>query len=184
MEDPSDAQSASNTLRNLAAGDGHEMLKTVQRWREANEQNAARLSDEVFATLQERVPALIRDVPAVERGTDALLKEIALIGDDAQQWSQAMIQTRGIEGVRVLAGLKSLAKKHDSVALNNACRKALSYGAFRLKTIRELLKRDDGKAQQQFGFLEEHPVIRPLNDYSLESLAQFRKDRTDERVTG
>ena len=47
------------------------MLKTVQRWREANEQNAARLSDEVFATLQERVPALIRDVPAVERGQKA-----------------------------------------------------------------------------------------------------------------
>ena len=135
-----------------------------------------------FSTNPNHIPK--KRVSAVERGTDALLKEIALIGDDARQWSQAMIQTRGIEGVRVLAGLKSLAKKHDSVALNNACRKALSYGAFRLKTIRELLKRDDGKTQQQFGFLEEHPVIRPLSDYSLESLAQFRKDRTDERVTG
>jgi len=62
--------------------------------------------------------------------------------------------------------------------MNSTCHKALSYGAFRLKTIRELLERDDGKTQQQFDFLSEHPVIRPLSDYSLESLAAFRKDRS------
>jgi transposase len=135
-----------------------------------------------FSTNPHHIPK--KRVSAVERGTDALLHDVALIGDDARQWSQAMVQTRGIEGVRVLAGLKALAKKHDSTALNNACRKALSYGAFRLKTIRELLQRDDGKTQQQFDFLDEHPVIRPLSDYSLESLAQFRKDRNDERITG
>jgi transposase len=150
------------------------------RW----EQLAAHAKSEPgkFSTNPNHIPK--KRVSAVERGTDALLKEIALIGDDAQQWSQAMVQTRGIEGVRVLAGLKALAKKHDSAALNKACRKALSYGAFRLKTIRELLKRDDGTTQQQFDFLDEHPVIRPLSDYSLESLAQFRKDRIDERITG
>ncbi|MDA1252746.1 MAG: IS21 family transposase [Planctomycetota bacterium] len=135
-----------------------------------------------FSTNPHHIPK--KRVSAVERGTDALLHDVALIGDDARQWSQAMVQTRGIEGVRVLAGLKALAKKHDSVALNNACRKALSYGAFRLKTIRELLQRDDGRTQQQFDFLEEHPVIRPLSDYSLESLTAFRKDRNDERITG
>jgi len=43
--------------------------------------------------------------------------------------------------------------------------------------------RDDGKTQQQFNFLDEHPVIRPLSDYSLESLAAFRKDRSDEGIT-
>jgi len=129
-----------------------------------------------FSTNPNHIPK--KRVSAVERGTDALLKEIAKIGDDARQWSEAMVQTRGVEGVRVLAGLKALAKKHDSAALNSACHKALSYGAFRLKTIRELLKRDDGKTQQQFDFLSEHPVIRPLSDYSLESLAEFRKDRT------
>lgn len=150
------------------------------RW----EQLAAHAKSEPgkFSTNPNHIPK--KRVSAVERGTDALLKEIALIGDDSRQWSEAMVQTRGIEGVRVLAGLKALAKKHDSTALNNACKKALSYGAFRLKTIRELLERDDGKTQQQFDFLEEHPVIRPLSDYSLESLAQFRKDRSDERITG
>jgi hypothetical protein len=33
------------------------------------------------------------------------------------------------------------------------------------------------QAQQQFEFLEEHPIIRPLSDYSLTSLLQFRRER-------
>ncbi len=135
-----------------------------------------------FRTAPNHIPK--KKISAVERGTDRLLSEVAVIGDDVRQWSQAMIKTRGVEGVRVLQGLKSLAKQHDSVALNNACRKALSYGAMRLKTIRELLQRDNGETQQQFDFLEEHPVIRPLSDYSLDSLTDFRKDRSDERNAG
>jgi hypothetical protein len=49
----------------------------------------------------------------------------------------------------------------------------------RLRTIRTLLKRrgEIQQQQKQFDFLEEHPVIRPLSDYSLESLSQFRKER-------
>lgn len=135
-----------------------------------------------FCTDPNHIPA--KRVSAVERGTSALLDEVAVIGEGVRQWSQAMVQTRGVEGVRVLMGLKALAKQHDSAALNHACRKALSYGAMRLKTIRELLQRDDGKTQQQFDFLTEHPVIRPLSDYSLDSLNAFRKDRSDERLPG
>ena len=53
---------------------------------------------------------------------------------------------------------------------------------YRLRTIRQLLKRGARETQQQFDFLEEHPIIRPLSDYSLESLHQFRKERNyDER---
>ena len=66
------------------------------------------------------------------------------------------------------------AGKHDSQALEEACRVALGYGAYRLRTIRQLIKHQ-GREQQQFEFLEEHPIIRPLSDYSLASLRQFRK---------
>jgi transposase len=128
-----------------------------------------------FRTDPNHIPK--KRVSAVERGADALLSEVAVIGTDVRQWSQAMVQARGVEGVRVLLGLKALAKKHDAQALDRACGKALSYGAYRLKTIRELLQRDDGTTQQQFEFLEEHPVIRPLSEYSLDSLTDFRKDR-------
>jgi hypothetical protein len=75
-----------------------------------------------------------------------------------------MLQARGIEGVRVLQGLLALSKTHSCESLNEACRIALSYSAFRLKTLRELLKRR-GAAQQPLPFLAEHPLIRPLSDY-------------------
>jgi transposase len=128
-----------------------------------------------FRTAGEHIPK--EKVSAVERGTDALLRQIATIGPHTRQWAEAMTQARGVEGVRVLVGLKNLAGKHPSEALEEACRVALSHGAYRLRTVRQ--------AQQQFEFLEEHPIIRPLSDYSLASLLQFRKDRNhDERQTG
>jgi hypothetical protein len=135
-----------------------------------------------FRTDPNHIPQ--KRVSIIERGADKLLDDVSIIGDDVRQWSEAMLQTRGVEGIRVLQGLKALARKHDSAALNSACGKALSYGAFRIKTIRELLQRGDGMTQQQFEFLDEHPVIRPLSDYSIESLIAFRKDRNNERNTG
>ncbi len=135
-----------------------------------------------FRTAGEHIPK--EKVSAVERGTDALLRQVAAIGPQTRQWAEATTQARGVEGVRVLLGLRNLAGKHDSSALEDACRVALSHGAYRLRTIRELLKRQ-GREQQQFEFLQEHPIIRPLSDYSLASLLQFRKDRHhDECQTG
>jgi len=119
-----------------------------------------------------------KKVSCIERGANVLLKQLAIVGPSVKDWSEAMLQARGVEGIRVLQGLKSLASKHDATALNKACETAMSYGALRLRTIRTLLKStNEVKQQEQFDFLEEHPVIRPLSDYSLESLSQFRKDR-------
>jgi transposase len=129
-----------------------------------------------FRTADSHIPK--EKVSAVERGADALLRQVATIGPHTRQWSEAMTQARGVEGVRVLVGLKALAAKHDHRDLEEACRKALAHGAYRLRTIRELIKRQTPTTQQQFDFLDEHPVIRPLSDYSLASLLQFRKDRS------
>jgi hypothetical protein len=132
-----------------------------------------------FRTAPQHIPQ--EKVSAVERGTDALLRQVAAIGPHTRQWAEAMTQARGVEGVRVLVGLKHLAGKHTSAALEEACRVALTHAAYRLRTIRQLLKRR-GEEQRQFDFLEEHPIIRPLSDYSLDSLLQFRRERThDER---
>ena len=46
-----------------------------------------------------------------------------------RQWSEAMVNARGIEGTRVLQGLLSLTKKHPREALEKACEIALSHGA-------------------------------------------------------
>ena len=129
-----------------------------------------------FRTDHQHIPK--KKVSCIERGANVLLKQLAIVGPSVKDWSEAMLQARGVEGIRVLIGLKALTSKHNATALNAACETAMTYGALRLRTIRKLLKRK-GEAQQQkqFEFLEEHPVIRPLSDYSLESLSQFRKDR-------
>ena len=45
-----------------------------------------------------------------------------------------------------------------------ACEVAQTHGAYRLRAIRELIKRT-GHKQEQFEFITEHPIIRRLSDY-------------------
>jgi transposase len=104
-------------------------------------------------------------IHGLERGVAYLLSRAAVIGQHTQRWSEALVTARGIEGTRVLMGLLALAKKHPSETLETACEIALSHGAFRLRTIRQLLQRHEGR-QQPLPFLDEHPLIRPLDDYA------------------
>jgi hypothetical protein len=78
-----------------------------------------------FRTAAEHIPR--EKVSAVERGTDALLRQIAAIGPHTRQWAEATTQARGVEAVRVLVGLKHLAGKHKSTALEEACRVMAHY---------------------------------------------------------
>jgi len=136
----------------------------------------ARTEPGKFQTADKHIPK--KRVSCIERGANAMLRELAVVGPSVKDWSEAMLQARGVEGIRVLQGLKALASKHDANALNDACETAMTHGVLRLRTIRTLLKRkSEVQQQKQFDFLEEHPVIRPLSDYSLESLSRFRKDR-------
>ncbi|HLE36045.1 MAG TPA: hypothetical protein VI699_02755 [Candidatus Acidoferrales bacterium] len=113
----------------------------------------------------------------VERGAVHLLGRARLIGEHTARWAEAMIQTRGIEGVRVLQGLLSLTHRHDSEAIERACEVAFSHGAYRLRTIRQLLKRD-APEQKTFEFLDEHPIIRPLSDYGKLVSTSFQRPWT------
>jgi len=128
-----------------------------------------------FRTDSSHIPA--EKITTIERGTDALLRRIASIGPHTKAWSESVIAARGAQGIRVLVGLKALAGKHTSADLEAACETALTYGAHRLRSIRNLLQRPAAKKQQQLSFIEEHPIIRPLSDYSIKSLNDFRKDR-------
>jgi transposase len=127
-----------------------------------------------FRTSAKHIPK--EKVSAVERGADALLRQVAAIGPHARDWARAVVQARGVEALRVLVGLKALAAKHQVAALEHACQTALRYSAYRLRTIRQLLARQASR-QEEFDFIEEHPVIRPLSNYSLDSLLQFRRER-------
>jgi len=115
-----------------------------------------------FSTLGEHLVA--EKISGIERGAVWLLSKIDLIGPQAHAWAESLVKVRGIEGLRVLQGLLSLAKRHTSAELEQACQTALSYGAFRLRTVRQLLKRR-APMQEPLPFLDEHPIIRPLSDY-------------------
>ena len=67
-----------------------------------------------FRTAAEHIP--LEKVSAVERGTDALLRQVAAIGLHARQWAEAMTRARGLEGVRVLVGLKALPRARRSLS--------------------------------------------------------------------
>ena len=75
-----------------------------------------------------------------------------------------MVQARGVESVRVLIGLLSLAERHPVAAIERACGTASSYGAYHLRTVRALIEKDSPK-QEMMTFMSEHPIIRPLSDY-------------------
>ncbi len=115
-----------------------------------------------FSTRSEHIAS--KKIAYVERGTSWLLNKVSLIGPHAQLWAESMVQERGIQGVRVLVGLMSLAQRHPDKSIEHACETAQTHGAYRLRTIRELIKRQAPK-QEQFEFMQEHPIIRNMSEY-------------------
>lgn len=109
-------------------------------------------------------------INAVEHGAERLLLKVRRLGADCSQWAEAMLQERGVAGVRVLQGLLHLAKKHAISAICKACHVAHAHGEYRLRTVRALLKRQE-VTQPVFEFMDEHPLIRPIGDYG-----QFVRD--------
>ncbi len=112
-------------------------------------------------------------IASVERGAEALLGKIRRIGPRSARWAEAMLAERGIQGVRVLVGLLSLTRRHPSERIEAACEVAWTHQGWRLRIIRELLKRQ-AQEQSSFAFMQEHPLIRPLSDY--EAWVQGKSD--------
>jgi transposase len=131
-----------------------------------------------FSTLSRHIPA--EKISGVERGAAWLLRKIRLIGPKTTAWAEAMLQARGIPGVRVLQGLLSLSNRNDVDELEKACELAHSYQAYHLRPLRELLKRGKADAPRQTCFLEEHEIIRPLADYTAWIASALRRSPTVE----
>ncbi len=103
-------------------------------------------------------------VSGVERGAAWHLERVRRIGPHSACWALAVVEARGVEAVRVLIGLSSLAGRHPAAAIERACTIAAGYGAYHLRTVRALIERDAPK-QEAMSFTSEHPMIRPLSDY-------------------
>ncbi|EQD32900.1 transposase, partial [mine drainage metagenome] len=108
-------------------------------------------------------------ISGIERGTSWLLGQVDVIGPEAKLWAEKMLQARGIAGVRVLMGLLSLKHRLAPCHINEACRAALEHGEYHLRSVRRLAARHQaGEAlpgQSNFGFVQEHPIIRPMAEY-------------------
>jgi transposase len=114
-------------------------------------------------------------ISGVERGAAWLLGQVRRLGPHSLRWAEAMLQARGIEGVRVLQGLLNLAHRHASDAIEHACDIAWSHGAYRLRMLRALIDRQAPR-QEQLPFLEEHPLIRDLSAYGQFVHDAFQKE--------
>ncbi len=128
-----------------------------------------------FSTLTEHIAS--EKISPVERGADWLLQKVGHVGPHTRAWSLGLVATRGVEAVRVLHGLLNLTNKHRSQVIEKACETAHSYQEYRLPTLRALIKRSAPK-QEEFEFLEEHPLIRNLSQYADIIRVDFRKETT------
>lgn len=134
-----------------------------------------RAAEGKFSTLSEHIAS--EKISAVERGTDWILQKVSIIGPQTRAWSHGLVAARGVQAVRVLQGLLDLSRKHKSESLEQACQTAHSYGEYRLATIRKLIKYA-GPQQEQFEFLDDHPIIRNLSNYGDMVRVDFRKEAT------
>ena len=113
-----------------------------------------------------------------------MLRKTINIGTEAALWAKAMLDTRGIEGIRVLQGFIHLSRKYPARAINQASKTALAAGMFRLRPLRELIRRHD--AQEELEFAEIHPIIRPLSEYQKLITVSFKptdNERSDDEST-
>jgi transposase len=135
-----------------------------------------------FSTLDVHIHSA--KISAVERGTRSLLQRAAQLGPHSETWAKAMLQERGITGVRPLLGFLGLAKRHPVPVLEDACEVAHRHGAYRLKSVRRLAENyaeRHAAAAAAAALLEEHPLIRPLSAYG--DLAHVHWDQCGSRAS-
>lgn len=103
----------------------------------------------------------------LERGAAWWLRRADTVGTNAGRWAEAVVTQRGVHALRAVMGLVGLTKSHRDADVDRACRIACGHGAWRLRDVRNLLKRHalDAPEQERFEFTVEHPLIRSLSDY-------------------
>jgi transposase len=101
---------------------------------------------------------------SVERDTAFWIRRCTRLGHQCGLWAVEVMERKGAPGIRVLQGLLALTKHHSARVLDEACEQALSLGAYKLAELKRLIKRP--ARQEQLKFMEEHPLIRDMNDYA------------------
>ena len=131
----------------------------------------ARLEPGLRSTHDGHVP--LEKISNPERGNEWLLRRIDRIGGPAGEWSRSMLKKRGIQGTRVLNGLLQVADKYTGSSINKACEEALKFNRFKLGDLKNIIKDNYQMEQQEFTFLENHPLIREVAEY--ETITQSKE---------
>lgn len=126
-----------------------------------------------FSTLAEHLAS--QKINSIERGVDWLLNRTRRIGPKTYAWSLGCVAARGIQATRVLQGLLHFPSKYRSHQIEAACDLAQANACYRLKSIRRLIDQTAPK-QQEFPFLDEHPLIRNLSVYAGIVSVNFHKE--------
>ncbi len=120
----------------------------------------ARLEPGTFST---RMPGR-NGRSSVNRTAEYWCQRAGQIGPWSGEWAQRVHAERGIESIRALMGLWHLGRRVGCSAMERVCQQALDRGgALRLRHLRQLLK--DKPETQQLTFLNQHPLIRDLDEY-------------------
>jgi transposase len=114
------------------------------------------------STLRQHIPP--QKISNPELGCEWMLKKAYVIGNEALAWAKAMLKSRGLPGSRILNGLLSLRKKHNSLAINTGCAQALAAQEFSYQGLKQYVQNASEK-QQHFSFINEHPLIRETKEY-------------------
>lgn len=101
----------------------------------------------------------------LERGAAWWLRRAGTVGTHVGRWAEAVVTQRGVHALRAVMGLVGLTTQHHDADVDRACRIAHAHGAWRLRDVRNLLKRHNPPEQERFEFTQEHPLIRSLSDY-------------------
>lgn len=100
---------------------------------------------------------------SVEHSMAYYQKKALKVGSKTGEWADRMLAERGPLGVGVLRGLLALTRYHRPSRIEAVCAQALTLERFRLRDLKRLLEQPE--QQEQFTFMEHHPLIRDMAEY-------------------
>lgn len=100
---------------------------------------------------------------SVEHSMAYYQKKALKVGSKTGEWADRMLAERGPLGVGVLRGLLALTRYHRPSRIETVCAQALTLECFHLRDLKRLLAQPE--QQEQFTFMEHHPLIRDMAEY-------------------
>lgn len=127
----------------------------------------SRITAGTFTTQNDHRP---EHKPARQEAYEArLMAKAEHIGQRSIAWAKAAVEERGVRSYRLLQGMVSLTRSHPRERVDWACGVALERGVFRYAVLKRLVEQaSDRQGSDDPRLLQQHPLIRDLNEYTQE----------------